>query len=398
MTYNFDTPIDRHGFSAKWDFFPKDVIPMWVADMDFRSPEPVIEALKARVDHGTFGYDFDSPELREILVARMASPYNWQVKPEEIFFLPGLAYSLGVMCKLTGEPGTGVLMQTPVYHPFLQAPLNNGQFVQAAELVCVRDDNGTLRYEIDFDVFERAITPETRLFLMCNPHNPLGRMWTREELEKLAEICLRHDIYICSDEIHCDLRLEGTQHIPIASLSPEIAARTITMMAPSKTFNLPGLGFGFGIIQNPDLHAKFHGMNMRHEVSHVTSIGVTGALAAYRDGQAWLDELLPYLRANRDTVTDFFAEHFPHIGVTSPEGTYLAWLDIRQANIPENTQEYPGGINEFFLNHAKVALQQGKIFGQGGDGFLRLNFGCTRATLLEALERIRVALVANTVP
>ncbi len=391
MTYNFDTPIDRHGFSAKWDFVPSNVIPMWVADMDFRSPEPVIQAMHARVEHGTFGYDFDSPALRETLVERMASRYGWQVKADEIFFLPGLAYSLGVMCQLTGEPGTGVLMQTPVYHPFLVAPPNNKQFVQAAELVCVHE-NGRVRYEIDFDAFEHAITPETSLFLMCNPHNPVGRMWTRAELERMAEICLRHDLYICSDEIHCDLLMDGRSHTPIASLSPEVADRTITMMAPSKTFNLPGLGLGFAIIQNADLLNKLRGMGMRHEIAHVTAMGLTAALAAYRDGQAWLDELLPYLRENRDTLTDYFAEHFPQIGITSPEATYLAWMDIRDANIPANTKDLPGAVNEFFLNQAQVALQEGKIFGQGGAGFLRLNYGCTRATLLEALERMRLVL------
>ncbi|MFN8376767.1 MAG: putative C-S lyase, partial [Anaerolineae bacterium] len=169
MTYNFDTVIDRHGYSIKWDLFGPDVIPMWVADMDFRSPEPVIQALHARVEHGTFGYFFDSKVLRDTLAERMGARYNWQVKPEELFFLPGLAYSLGVMCKLTGEPGSGVLMQTPVYHPFFQAPKNNNQAIHAAELVCVRENNGHIRYEVDFDVFERAITPETRLFLMCNP-------------------------------------------------------------------------------------------------------------------------------------------------------------------------------------------------------------------------------------
>jgi cysteine-S-conjugate beta-lyase len=391
MTNTFDTPIDRRGYSAKWDFYAPDVIPLWVADMDFRSPEPVIQALQGRVEHGTFGYDFNSPALKETIVERMASLYNWEIKADEIVFLPGLAYSLGVMCKLTGEEGTGVLMQTPVYHPFLQAVKNNKQILQAAELTCVRT-NGNIRYEIDFDAFERTITPETRLFLMCSPHNPVGRVWSRAELERLAEICLRHNVIICSDEIHCDLLMEDKPHIPIASLSPEVAQNTITMMAPSKTFNLPGLGLGFAIIQNAELLSKLKGLEMRHEIAHVTSMGITAALAAYREGQAWLDELLPYLRENRDTLTDYFAEHFPNIPITSPEGTYLAWMDIREAGIPATTQDLPGAPNEFFLNQAKVAVQEGKIFGQGGEGFLRLNYGCRRETLLQALERMRVAL------
>lgn len=394
MTSMFDTPIDRHRFSIKWDLYDKDVIPLWVADMDFRSPEPVIQALQGRVDHGTFGYDFFSPPLQETIVERMAARYNWQIKPEEIVFLPGLAYSLGVMCKLTGEAGTGVIMQTPVYHPFLQAVKNNNQIVQAAELTYIRT-NGRIRYEIDFDAFERTITPETRLFLMCNPHNPVGRVWSRDELERLAEICLRHNVIICSDEIHCDLLMEDKRHIPIASLSPEVAQNTITMMAPSKTFNLPGLGLGFAIIQNPELLAKLKGLESRHEIAHVTSMGITAALAAYREGQAWLDELLPYLRKNRDTLTDYFAENFPRMAITAPEGTYLAWIDIREAEIPATTQDLLGAPNEFFLKEARVAVQEGKIFGQGGEGFLRLNYGCTHETLLEALERMRAALVKH---
>jgi cystathionine beta-lyase len=394
MGYNFDTPVDRHGYSIKWDAFPADTIPMWVADMDFRSPEPVLQAMQARVVHGTFGYQFDFQPLRNTLVERMAARYDWQVNPNQIVFLPGLAYSLGVMCKLVGEAGTGVLMQTPVYHPFLQAPKIHQQIVQVAELVCVRS-NGRIHYEIDFDAFERAITPETRLFLMCSPHNPIGRVWTRAELERIAEICLRHNLIICSDDIHCDLLLDNRPHIPIAVLSPEVAERTITMMAPSKTFNLPGLALGFAVVQNQELLAKLRGMEMRHEIARVTTMGLTAALAAYRDGQAWLDELLPYLRANRDTLTDYAAEHFRHIGVTSPEGTYLAWLDLRESGVPANSKDLFAGANEFFLNEARVVLQEGTIFGQGGAGFLRLNFGCTRATLLEALERMRAALERN---
>ncbi|NWF68003.1 MAG: putative C-S lyase [Chloroflexi bacterium] len=392
MTQLFDTPVDRRGYSIKWDLVPPDVLPLWVADMDFRSPEPVIRALRDRVAQGTFGYHFDSLPLRETLAERMQTRYGWQIVPGDVFFMPGLVVALNVVCRLTGEPGSSVIMHTPVYHPFLGAPLNNGQTVISSELLR-RRANGSIHYTIDFDAFEGAITPQTRLFLLCNPHNPVGRSWTRAELERLAEICLRHNLYICSDEIHCDLLLDEQAHIPIASLSPEVAARTITLMAPSKTFNLPGLGLGFAIIQDAELMKKLQGLLFtQHLFPPVNTLAYSAALAAYREGQAWLDALLPYLRANRDTLVAYVHQHMPRVALTCPEATYLAWLDLSESGIPSSAQMMPGSSQTFFWNEARVAVQEGRIFGQGGEPFVRLNFGCTRATLLEALERMRAAL------
>lgn len=392
-TFDFDQIINRRGTNcAKHDFFDADVLPMWVADMDFASPQPVIDALKERADHGVFGYTFENPVLSELIVARMDALYGWKIRQEDIVFLPGVVSGFNVAIRAFGSPGDNVLMQTPVYPPFLMAPAGHGQTPQIAELTATKDGN-RLHYEIDFDAFEAAITPETKVFLLCSPHNPVGRVWTRDELQRMAEICLKHDVLICSDEIHCDLLFDGVQHIPTASLSPEVAARTITLMAPSKTFNLPGLACAFAIIQDADLRKRFTAATAGI-VGHVGIMGFTGALAAYRDGGPWLDAALEYMQANRDYTTAFFDEFLPDIAITSPQGTYLSWLDTRACQIESDTDAgmFSSWIDPYFLKHARVALNAGAVFGQGGAGFTRLNFACPRPILTEALERMRAAV------
>ncbi|MFN8457579.1 MAG: PatB family C-S lyase [Anaerolineae bacterium] len=384
MTYNFDTPIERRGSdSYKWTDYGDEVLPLWVADMDFISPPAVLEALHHRIDHGVFGYGRPSPHLPQTICERMQRLYGWTVTPEQIVFLPGLVSGLNAVCRAVNEPGAGVLVQTPVYPPFLTAPANQGLILQTAQLALTAQER-LLRYDIDYEVFESAITAETRLFILCNPHNPVGRCFTREELARLADICLRHNIIICSDEIHCDLLLDGAEHLPIAALSSEVAQQTITLMAPSKTFNIAGLECGFAIIQNSDLMKQFTTLS-RGIVPGVNVLGATAALAAYQNGGEWLTQLLAYLTANRDFLVEYVLENLPSLRTTIPEGTYLAWLDCRDSGIPGNPYH-------FFLKEARAALGEGSMFGPGGDGFVRLNFGCTRATLHEALERMRVAL------
>ena len=261
----------------------------------------------------------------------------------------------------------------------LSAPENAGRICKVVPLA-----ENSERYEHNFDAFEQAITERTSLFLLCNPHNPVGRVFEARELERLAEICLRHDVLICSDEIHCDFIFQEHRHVPIASLAPEIAAKTITMFAPSKTFNIAGLSCSVAVVQDPDLMARLK-RTSAGLVPHVNVLGYAAALAAYRDGQPWLDELLSYLEANRDYVLDTIADHIPSIKCYRPEGTFLAWLDCRETGIP-------GNPSQFFLERARVALNDGATFGMGGDGFVRLNFGCPRATLTEALERMWAAL------
>ncbi|MBC7249531.1 MAG: putative C-S lyase [Anaerolineae bacterium] len=381
MAYNFDQFIDRsQSESLKWRLYGDDVLPLWVADMDFQSPEPVIRALRRRVEHGVFGYGLIMPELCEIVVERLYSLYRWRVSPEALVFLPGVVPGFNLACRAVTSPGDGVLVQTPVYPPILRAPANAG--LSCDEMELTRRADGY--YEIDFDLFEDTITERTRVFILCNPHNPVGRVFRREELERMAEICLRHDVVICSDEIHCDLVFEGHQHIPIASLAPEIGERTITLMAPSKTYNIAGLKCSVAIIENAELREKFNAARAGL-VGGVNVLGYTAALAAYRDGQPWLEEVLRYLEANRDFLLQYVHERLPGITMVSPEGTYLGWLDCRQAGIP-------GNPHEFFLREAKVALNDGATFGRGGEGFVRLNFGCPRSTLLEALNRMEKAL------
>ena len=384
MSCDFDQIIDRrHTDSDKWRYYDEDVIPLWVADMDFTVPEPVIRALEERVAHSIFGYGLSPDILCEVIQERLAWLYGWRVETGEIFFLPGVVTGFNLACHAVGTPGDEVLVEPPVYPPMLAAPGNSGRTCKVVPLVEEEE-----RYEHDFDGFERAIidtdTGRTSLFLLCNPHNPVGRVFETTELERLAEICLRHDVVICSDEVHCDIVYQNHRHVPIASLAPEIGAQTITLFAPSKTFNVAGLSCSVGVIQNPDLRARLEqaGAGL---VPHVNVLGYTAALAAYRDGQPWLDALLVYLEANRDYLLEYIATHMPGIKCKQPEGTFLAWLDCREADIP-------GNPHQFFLERARVALNDGARFGAGGEGFVRLNFGCPRATLTEALERMRTAL------
>ncbi|MBK8021598.1 MAG: putative C-S lyase [Chloroflexi bacterium] len=390
MTYDFDTYVERRASGCvKWNWFDHDVLPMWVADMDFRAPDAVIEALHDRVDHGIFGYHFDAPALREVLVDRLQARHHMTVKSEELVFLPGLVMALNFVCQTCATPDQAVLTLTPIYPPFLGAPRQQSRTLQTAPLALTTDGRW-LRYEIDFDALENAVTPQTKVFMLCNPHNPVGRTYTRAELEKLAEFCLRHDLIIASDEIHCDLIYPGEQHISIASLGPEVASRTITLMAPSKTFNLPGMGFGFAVIQNHDLLKPLR--DLQHGLgAFVSAFGYTAAMAAYCDGQEWLDNVMQYLEVNRDAALHFIDTELPCISATRPEGTYLLWLDCRSMELPQGQSPYT-----YFLEQGRVGLNDGVAFGEPGKGFLRLNYGTTRATLLEGLGRIKSACDALT--
>jgi cystathionine beta-lyase len=297
--------------------------------------------------------------------------------------MPGVARGFHLMCRVFAAPGDAVLVQPPVYPPILKAHTHVDVTSQEAELTRMSDGS----YGIDLDAFEHAITPETRIFLLCNPHNPVGRAFRREELAAMADICLRHNVLICSDEIHCDIVFSGHHHTPIASLAPEIAQQTVTLIAPSKTFNIPGLKCAVAIIQNAELRERFCALEYPL-AGKPNVLGLVAALAAYRDCQPWLDDLLAYLEANRDYVYDYVRTSLPTISMAKPEATFLAWLDCRQAAIPGPRP------CEFFIDNARVALNDGATFGPGGEGFVRLNFGCPRSTLVEALERLRQQMAA----
>lgn len=383
-TFNFDQLIDRRNTnSIKWDMYGPDVLPMWVADMEFYGPPAVQEALRAKVEHGLWGYEFPKAEWFSFVCERMEKLYGWKTTPEMVVMVPGIVAGFNAAARAYCPPGSGVLMQPPVYHPFLHVHENANLQRQFAPLV-EHQHAHTLNYSIDFDVFEQAITADTRLFLLCNPHNPTGQVFSRAELTRMAEICLRHNVLICADEIHSELLLGGAQHIPMATLSPEIEQNTITLIAPSKTFNLAGLFTGFAIIPNAELRQKFQ--TITHQlVLHPNSFGLTAAKAAFEHGDEWLTELRRYLTANRDALVNYVQDRLPGVRTAVPDATYLAWLDFRAFNL--QTSPF-----QFFLDNAKVALNEGAPFGPGGEGFGRLNFACPRAMMMEGLEKIRAAL------
>ena len=380
--FDFDRVHDRRATdSNKWRKFPPDVLPLWVADMDFPSPPSVVAALQARVAQGFFGYLTEHPELPGVVAERVAKRYGWRVAPEAVVLLPGVNVANNFAASALATPGESILLQTPAYPPILRAAGNLARV--RIEHVLTRETDG--RYVVDLAAFAAAITPRTKAFMLCNPHNPIGRVYSRVELERMAAICLDRGLTIVADEIHCDLLLDGRQHVPMASLSPEVEARTITFMAPSKTFNLPGLKCAVAIVPNATLRERLT-TTMGDLMSKPNVLGHTAAVAAYREGDAWLEALLRYLAANRDFLADYVRTKLPGISMSPVEGTYLAWLDCRAASIPG------GDPYTFFLERGTVALNDGRLFGPGGEGFVRLNFGCPRALLAEGLERMRSAL------
>lgn len=381
--YDFNCSIDRRNSDCeKWNKYSEDVLPMWVADMDFVSPEPVLNALRERIDHGVFGYPINPSGLRQLIVERMRSTYHWQIEPEDIILLPGVVTGLNLACHAIAKPAESVLVQTPVYPPILNAAKNTG--IQGQDMQLTRQVDGT--YSVDWDLFKASFTSITKLFILCNPHNPVGKVFTKSELEKIAELCLRNDAIICSDEIHSDLIFNGHTHTPIASIDREIAQCTITLNSPSKTFNLAGLRCSYAIIQNPELRKRYKKARAGL-VSSVNVMGLTAAQAAYQSGEPWLKQLLVYLEANRNYLADFVSKELPGIEMGYPQGTYLAWLDCRRSGIEGNPYL-------FFLENSRVAFNDGETFGAGGQGFVRLNFGCSRATLSQALERLKQALIS----
>ncbi len=382
MNFDFDTPLNRVGTdSQKWQKYAgRDVLPMWVADMDFQSPPAILEALHARVEHGIYGYARPTKSTMDAMVAAMASRYGWTIDPAWIVWLPGLVCGLNVTAQAFAEPGDEVLTLAPIYPPFLSAPKNSAR---VSVMVSLQLQGG--RWEIDWDALENAVTPRTKLFLLCNPHNPVARVWRRDELTRLGEFCARHNLVLCSDEIHCDLILDDLPHIPTALLGEDIAKRSITLMAPSKTYNVPGLGTSFAIIPDVGLRSKFVRATAGI-VAEVNTLGYAACEAAYRDSEPWRQELLAYLRGNRDLLLDFVARELPGVSIDAPiEATYLAWINVRELGLKDPIAHFEA--------HG-VGLSDGAFFGATKGDYVRLNFGCTRATLQEGLHRIKLAVTA----
>lgn len=369
--------------SIKWRRYAgRDILPMWVADMDFASPPEVLAALHGRAEHGVFGYGDATAGVVEAVTTALARDYDWVVDPAWLVWLPGLVTGLNIACRAVGEAGDGVLTGAPIYPPFFSAPHNAQR--EAVRCDMVRQDG---RWQWDFAALEAAITPRTRLFLLCNPANPVGRAFSREELARLADIAERHDLIICSDEIHCGLVLdERLRHLPMASLGPAIAERCITLMAPSKTWNVPGLGCAFAIISDAKLRRRFH-QAMAGIVPHVNVLGFTACEAAYRHGEPWRQELLALLRRNAETVFQRI-NALPGLCATAVEATYLAWIDCRELMTRQDIAN-----PQHFFEHAGVGLSDGRDFG--AEGFVRLNFGCSAELLDQALQRMEAAITAT---
>lgn len=376
--FDFDTAPDRRASGCnKWTRYAEDVLPMWVADMDFPCPAPVLEAIQRRVAHGVLGYGVDQRGLKAAILAWCDRHYGWRIEPEWLVMLPGVVPGFNLALRATCAPGAGVVVQTPVYPPMLRAALNWDLRRLDAPLSATD--------EVDMDTLRAALANAGGgAFLLCNPHNPTGRVFRREELAAMAEACLAAGTAIVSDEIHCDLLLDGRRHIPVATLSPEVAARTITLMSAGKTFNIAGLNACWAIIPDSGLRARF-GRAIASVADHVNILGLVATEAALTEGEPWRQALLGYLQANRDLLVETVASRLPSVRMRPPEGTYLAWLDCRATPAAADPAA-------FFLDRAKLGFNPGQDFGPPGQGFVRLNFGCPRATLVEGLNRLARSL------
>nr|WP_320050992.1 PatB family C-S lyase [uncultured Desulfuromonas sp.] len=373
--FDFDQVTDRRGSdSLKWGVYSPDILPLWVADMDFLSPPAVLEALHQRVAHGVFGYALATPEVTDSVVNWLQQRYDWTIDPDWLVWLPGLVPGLHAACHAFTEPNQEVITFSPVYPPFLSAPKTCRR--PHRDIPLTRDQG---RYTFDLQRMDDQLTPKSRLLLLCHPHNPVGRAFDRAELTALAEQCVTHNLIICSDEIHCDLVLNQTRHVPFACLSEEIGERTVTLMSAAKTFNIAGLNCGFAIIRNPTLRRQFtraaHGM-----IPHPNALGYAATQAAYTHGEPWRQELLAYLHGNRDYLQQELKQRFPLLTMEPVEATYLAWINVSAL------EDY----RPAFFEQAGLGFSAGEPFGDSR--FIRFNFGCPRATLEEALHRLGDAL------
>ncbi|MCR5704285.1 MAG: pyridoxal phosphate-dependent aminotransferase [Eubacterium sp.] len=388
MSYDFDRVIDRKNTnSLKYDFakergMREDALPLWVADMDFQTAPEIIEALHQEVDHGIFGYTEGKDAYFEAVKQWMEQSHQWEVKRNWLIKTPGIVFALAMAVKAYTEKGESVLIQQPVYYPFSEVIVDNQRKLINNSLINI---NG--HYEIDFEDFEKKIVDnDVKLFLLCNPHNPASRVWTRDELQKMGEICLKHQVLIVSDEIHSDFIYPGYKHTVLATLSEELADITITCTAPSKTFNLAGLQISNIFISNQKLRRKFRKEVDAAGYSQVNVMGLVACQVAYEKGRPWLEALNQYLLGNLNFVRTFLQEQLPEIKLIEPEGTYLLWLDFRKLNLS------PEELEDLIVNQAKLWLDSGAIFGEDGNGYQRINIACPRETLKQALNQLKNAI------
>ncbi len=389
MNWNFDEEINREGTdSVKYDlryeiFGKKDIIPLWVADMDFRTPDFITARLQQRLNHGIYGYSFRTGEYFRTIMNWFRSGYDWKIEKENICFCPGTVPAINLCTLAFTRPGESIIVQPPVYFPFFSAVESHGRKLVHNQLI-VKDG----RWMMDTESLEKLVSAETKMIIISNPHNPVGRAWSEKELRQLAGICLKNNIIILSDEIHCDLTLPGYHHTPVAKLSEDIADITVTCVAPSKTFNLAGLSTSSVIISNPVLRKYF---NRKVEILHIGNGNIFGniaSIAAYSEGREWLDALVEYISGNINYVTGFFRELIPEIIPVQPEATYMIWLDCRKLGMTGKE------LQSFFVNKAGVGMNEGSVFGPGGEGFMRMNVATTRSKVEKAMHRIEKAVAA----
>lgn len=388
MSFDFDEIIDRRNTNCmKYDFAvergkPADILPLWVADMDFRTPPCVVDALRRSSEHGIFGYTSIKPDYSEIMQHWFSHRFGWSIEPDWLVRTPGVVYAVATAIRSLTKPGDAILIQQPVYYPFRRMISINGRTVVNSPLIC--QDN---RYSIDFADFEEKIRQENvRMFILCSPHNPVGRVWSRAELERMGDICAAHGVIIVSDEIHADFMYPGNRQTVLSDIRPVFREITVTCTAPSKTFNLAGLQIANIVIANPELRRLFRQEMDQQGYGQVNTMGLIACQAAYRDGQSWLDELLVYLAGNLALLRRVVQDEMPGVRLVEPEGTYLAWLDCRGLGL--TAQE----LDERIVNQGRVWLDDGRMFGDEGTGFQRINIACPRSTLARALTQLRDAL------
>lgn len=388
MKYNFDQIIDRRGSGAlkcdaleQW-YGNSELLPMWVADMDFATPDFIVDAIKERLEHPIFGYTIEPERYREAIITWIASHHGWAVKREWICYIPGIVKGIAMAINALLKAGDKIIIQPPVYHPFRNVAAHNGfEIVENPLLV---DSNGS--YSIDFDHLERVADKNCRLLILANPHNPIGILWQRETLIRLADFCHSRGIIVISDEIHSDMALWGKRHIPFASVSDKAAQCSITFGAPSKTFNIAGIVTSYAIVPNDKLRNKFFGWMEGNELNHPDIFAPIATIAAFENGEPWRQEMIEYIEGNIEFTIEYCKQHIPQIVAIRPEASFLVWLDCRGLGLTHDK------IVELFTQKAALALNDGAIFGTQGEGFMRLNVGTPREVLQTALERLKTAV------
>lgn len=385
MKYDFDEIVPRKDTDCvKYDnvkeiFGTDDIIPMWVADMDWKTPPFIIDAMRKQLDHGVLGYSILSNRWRPAIQSWVSRHYGWKVESEEIAFVGGIVPAIAFALQCFTKAGDKVLIQPPVYHPYHNVTIELERTLVTNPLKLV---NGQL--EIDFEDFEEKVK-DCKLFLLCNPHNPCGRVWSKEELQRMCDICVKNNVLVISDEIHCDMALKGYRHTPFATVSEEAKNNCIIFMAASKTFNIAGLKSSYHIIQNEEIRNQYNEFLRKSELDSAHLFATLPVAAAYDNGDEWLEQMLEYIDANIDYMEEYLKTNMPKLGIIRPQASYLVFLDARGLGMPHDK------MVEFFIREAKVGMNDGAMFGQGGEGFMRMNLGCPRATLKQALDRIKAA-------